>query len=454
MPFGNPEHTGVVRNALARYHGAIQAVARHLEAEQRASASWRLPLTLPEPDAVLSRFTDVSDLALTTIDDDLFLLDLMRSPGTRTTKALASLTMVARAVHHIRRTGEKILFITPTSGNKGNALRDAVARAYATGLTCPDELRVLMVAPASSVRKVRGGPLSTESALRAANPVALVDVDEPSAVKELAKEVWEQNAEELLVSRGWRCCYTLDLDNYRVADSVRAFVEAELMPVTADSPPRWHAHAVSSAYGLLGYHLGHQALTTGLCPELPAPARHPGFFLVQQLATADMVVSALGRPVPAYTFDPVASVWRQSADPAFPAVTDDPAEELDPTFYTRNPVTSRDIDPLIARHGGGGVVVSRRECLERFDRVRELVAAAGITIGADPATIREWSLIKVLTGVLIARERGLLPPGTQIVAHGSGYYTDELIPGLPLEHAEPVRTAQELAKLLVAAASV
>ncbi|NEE51635.1 hypothetical protein G3M55_44405, partial [Streptomyces sp. SID8455] len=87
-----------------------------------------------------------------------------------TTKTFASLHIVARAVQHIRQTGEPLLLTTPTSGNKGTALRDAVARAYAAGLATPEELRVLTVAPAHSRSKLRDGPLSADPALRAANP--------------------------------------------------------------------------------------------------------------------------------------------------------------------------------------------------------------------------------------------------------------------------------------------
>ncbi|MGA4844131.1 DUF6002 family protein [Streptomyces sp. G45] len=454
MSDAHPEHLGTVRNALTHYHAGVLAAARRLTELRDPAAPPPVPLAPPEPDAAYTRFTDVTDLVLSRLDEELYLLDLMRSPGTRTTKAFASLTMVARAVAHIRRTGERVIFLTPTSGNKGSALRDAVARAYATGFATPDELRVVMVAPAASTAKLRGGPLSDDPALRAANPLALADVDTPAGVKDLAKDVVDHYADDALAGTGFRCWYTLDLDNYRVADSVRAYAEAELLPLTEDSAPRWHAHAVSSAYGLLGYHLGHRILTDGHYPDLPAPARHPGFFLVQQLATPDMVVSALGRAVPHYTRDGETGPWRQSGDDAaFPAVTDDPAEVIDPTFYTKNPVTSREMDPLIHQHGGGGIVVSRRECLDRFDRVRDLAARAGLTIVEDPARIREWSLVKALTGILVGRERGLIPPGTDVVLHASGYYTDDTIPPLPVEHTEPVRTAPELAKLLTAAAS-
>src|SRR5207249_3727973 len=54
----------------------------------------------------------------------LIRLDLARNPGTQTTKTFASLLIVARAVTHIRRTGESVMIVTPTSANKGVALRD------------------------------------------------------------------------------------------------------------------------------------------------------------------------------------------------------------------------------------------------------------------------------------------------------------------------------------------
>jgi hypothetical protein len=203
---------------------------------------------------------------------------------------------------------------------------------------------------------------------------------------------------------------------------------------------------------LLGYHLGHTVLAERRYPDLPAPASHPGFLLVQQLATPDMVVSLLGRGTPAFVRGPADGLWRQPDDPAFPAVTDDPEEVIDPTFYTKAPPTCTEINVLVGKHGGGGIVVSRRECLDRFAAVRALAANAGVDIDADPGLIREWSLVKVLTGVLLARERGLVPPGTQIVAHGSGHYTDAMVPPLAPAHTTPVTSAQDLAAVLASAA--
>lgn len=439
----------VVRNVLDRYFQLIRAAARKAEAARTAPGL--IPLEMDAKPAAFTRFTEVTDVGLTQIRPQLYLLDLMRNPGARTTKTVASLLMIARAAAHIRRTGERVLLVTPTSGNKGTALRDAVARAYETGLATPDELRIVMLAPEASRSKLRDCPLTGEQSLRTANPVVVADVERPGDVKELSREVVERSAAEILETTGFRIWYTLDLDNYRIADAVRAFVEAELLPVTERSAPRLHAHAVSSAFGLLGYHLGHQLLGDG-ATGLPEPALHPGFFLVQQLATADMVTSLLGTKAPQYTYDEAAGLWRQSTTPEFPAVTDHPREVIDATFYTKEPPTRTQVNEIVARHGGGGVVVSRRECLEKFGEVRSLAADAGISIAADPSLIREWSLVKAITGVLVARERSLIAADTDVVVHASGYYSDELLAPLRDEHLTRAATVDDLAKVVLAAA--
>lgn len=447
---GRATSTGqVVHNALDRYFEEIRTAARKVGAERATEPE--IPLELTEKHPSFAAFTEVTDIGLTQVESRTHILDLMRNPGARTTKTMASLLMIARAAAHIRRTGERVLLFTPTSGNKGTALRDAVARAHATGLASPDELRIVMLAPDASRSKLRDCALAGDQALRTANPVVLARVKQPADVKLLSSEVVERHAAEILDTTGFRIWYTLDLDNYRIADATRAFAEAELLPITADSAPRVHVHSVSSAFGLLGYHLGHRLLAEGLTGGT-APARHPGFYLVQQLATADMVTSLLGMKVPDYEHDEAAGVWRQHAAPEFPAVTDDPQEVIDATFYTKEPPTRAQINQIVADHGGGGIVVSRRECLERFDQVRALAANAGIAITADPALIREWSLVKALTGVLVSRERGLLAPDTEVVVHGSGYYSDELLPALREEHLTRADTVDDLARAVLAAA--
>ncbi|GAB3795733.1 DUF6002 family protein [Micromonospora zhanjiangensis] len=259
--------TAVIEDALQRYRAGLGAAAT-LVAAQRPEPP-PVPFELPDPSPEFTRFGSVAQLGLTTIAERTHLLDLTRNPGTRTTKTLASLFMVARAVSHIRRTGHRLLLLTPTSGNKGTALRDAVARAYASGLATPDELRIVVIAPEASRAKLRGGPLSDDPDTDAANPVGLATVDRPADVKELAAGAAASSTGRLAAETGFHLWYTLDLDNYRIADASRAFVEAELMPITTDSPPRLHAHAVSSAYGLLGYHLGHRVLAETTDTGLP-----------------------------------------------------------------------------------------------------------------------------------------------------------------------------------------
>ncbi|MCB5908847.1 DUF6002 family protein [Streptomyces pinistramenti] len=89
--------------------------------------------------------------------------------------------------------------------------------------------------------------------------------------------------------------------------------------------------------------------------------------------------------------------------------------------------------------------------MDHFDAARSLAASVGITIAADPRAIREWALVKALTGVFIARERGLLPMATDVVVHASGHYADELLAPLREEHIVRADTAGALAKAVLAA---
>ncbi len=438
---------------LSRYHPVIEAAARQVARQREDTGPGGIPFRVAEPSG-LDDFYAASAISVHDLSPlggrRLTALNLMRNPGTRTTKTFASLSMVARAVQHTAATGEPIMIVTPSSGNKGTALRDAVARAYATGLADPDTLRVLTVTPWDSLHKLRDGPLSDSPELRRANPAVVAKVGVPAAVKELARAV----ADDYLASRRptdrWRPWYTLDLDNYRIADVVRACVLAESGISQIGSPAPWHVHAVSSAYGLLGYSLGHRLLQTEAAGLLPPLGPHPGFFLVQHLATADMVLSLTGAELPSYRVDAEGSL-RQDADPRFPQLTDSLHDCIDSTFYTKQPVTSASINPLIARHGGGGVVVSRRECLERYRQVCELAEPLDAQLPQDPERLREWSLVMALTGLLIAEERQLLPPQVDLVVHASGCYTDETLPAMPAGAVEFADSVEEVRAVLRAA---
>ncbi|BCJ28482.1 DUF6002 family protein [Actinocatenispora sera] len=375
----------------------------------------------------------------------LQLLDLTRAPGTRTTKTLASLLIVARAVEFIRQTGEPVLIFTPTSANKGTALRDAVQRAIRCGLVTPDQLRVAIVAPASCLPKLRGGLSTGDVALDPRrHPIFLYDGESPEGVKALAREFADRYAGKI----GAHLWFSLELRNYLVADAARAFFEHDVAP-TVGAAPRWHAHAVSSAFGLLGYNLGRDVLEERGMAEA---AQRPGFLLVQHLDTPDMVLSlrrgGFDRSLlPTYRYG--GGLYRQEADPHFPAATFDPDEVLDPTFYSHAPATSPAMNELIARYGGDGVVVSLYECLQRYPQIRELLAATDRPVPADPRRLREFSLVMALTGVLNAVQRRLVPDGTDLVVHASGSYTVDDYPPLAAADTVPVRSVADIAKVLL-----
>lgn len=356
------------------------------------------------------------------------LLDLTGNPGTHTTKTFASLVIVARAVEHLRRTGQPVIIFSPTSANKGTALRDAVLGAYDAGLATPEQLRIVVLAPATSQPKLRSSRLSQDPALRALNPLLLYEGPQPEDVKALGRTFVDQAAAGLTAGTGANLWFSLELANYLVADTARAFFEQAADPPAAGGPPRLHAHAVSSAFGLLGYHQGRAVLEAA---GEARPATRPASLLVQHLGTPDMVLNlrtgSFDRSgVPSYKPDQT-GLLRQSDDPRFPAATLDVDEVLDPTFYTRRPATSPAMNAIIGEFGGDGIVVSLHECLERYPHLRQALATVAGPVPprplpADPRELREWSLVMAWTGALNAIDRGLIAPGTEIVIHGTGWY--------------------------------
>jgi hypothetical protein len=123
---------------------------------------------------------------------------------------------------------------------------------------------------------------------------------------------------------------------------------------------------------------------------------------------------------------------------------------LDPTFYTHRPVTSPSMNELIARHGGNGIVVSLQECIERYPRVAEFLSTTDRPLPADLRTLREWSIVMAMTGVLNALDRGLLDRDRDVVVHGTGMYHAADYP--PVEAADmiAVQTPEDIARVLLA----
>ncbi|WP_330328295.1 DUF6002 family protein [Streptomyces sp. NBC_00536] len=428
-----PEDIGLA-NAAEHYYPQLSATLNLLlSRSDKASSEFNPGTLLPELTPRVRDFFSVSGLAFSRLGEykgkHLSLLNLAQNPGTRTTKTLASLVTVARAVRFIQDTGERVMILTPSSANKATAMRDAVLRAVEAGLVTPEQLSVSAVVPRSSTPKLWASRLNDDPELQARNPVAVFPGAEPSDVKALARHVVDHYAAPLKDATGVNLWYTLDLDNYMAADVMRAFAEAELFPATTS---RLHVHAVSSAYGLLGHARGHELLDESRRKELP----EPHYLLVQHLGTPDMVLSLYRGGtdrdlLPTYHHDDRLGLFVQHEDPRFPSTTLDPDEVLDTTFYTRKPPTSARMNELIRTQGGGGIVVSLHECLTRYAQSRALLRQGGVTVPADPRALREWSLVMAVTGLLNAIDRGLVAED-DVLVHGSGCYgVDDFTPLAP-----------------------
>ncbi|GAA2975261.1 DUF6002 family protein [Streptomyces enissocaesilis] len=440
----------VLDNALVQYYEEIRAALRDLLGDEaRGGTDGFTPgVELPELTPAMHEYLAVSGLALAEMPSyqgrRLALLDLTRNPATMTTKTFASLVIVARAIRYIQDTGERVTIVTPSSANKAIAMRDAVLRAVRTGLVTADQLNVIVVVPEGSVAKLRTSDLFTDPELRARNPIAVYSGEQPGTVKTIALGLVDQFRDVIGKECETNLWYTLRLENYLAADVVRALAETELFPA-APGDPRLHVHAVSSAYGLLGHAYGRS--------RLPADVRSrtvpPHYFLVQHLGAPDMVLSLYNDDstdtcnLPAYAFDDATGLYRQETDPRYPTETWDPRETLDPTFYTRNPPTSPRMNELIRTQGGGGIVVSLAECLNRYGQVRALLREADVHLPASPTALREWSLAMAMTGILNAIDRGLVPEN-DILVHGSGSYSATDYGHLTVRDLHPVANSEDL----------
>ncbi|WP_404954554.1 DUF6002 family protein [Streptomyces sp. 147326] len=449
----------VIENVLSRFHGRIAASVEDLLAVMSSwpvdhfQPAWELPERTPALDSLFAPAT----LAASSLGEykgrQLLFLDLTGNPRTRTTKTFGSLAIVARALRHIDTTGERVMLVTPSSANKAVALRDAVLRAYEAGLASPDSLRVAVVVPDSSLQKIWDSPLSGDPGLAEPNPIALYDGPRSEDVKDITTAAVTQVADEVLQDTGFRIWYSLDPRNYMLADVVRAFFEEEALP--PGDRTRWHAHAVSSGYGFLGHDLGARSLLR----ENPQRRGDTRYLLVQHLATPDLILghraAADAYQVPEYAPEPQTGLYRQvgAGHPNFPAVCYSPTEQVEATFYTRQPATTPLIRDLMTRHGGDGLVVSLPECLARYQEARRLLAAGGMTrLPLDPRRLREWAMVMATVGALTAIDRGLVPEDAEVLVHGSGAYSEGEYETPDPRQLHSVSTADDVALLLGKAA--
>jgi hypothetical protein len=434
---------------------------------QLSAATWPAPVrddparfsvggALPDLTPAVRRYFEAAEVSWHEVgryrDHLLMLLNLARNPGTNTTKTFASLLIVARAAEFVRQYGEPVVIFSPTSANKGTALRDALARALSCGLVEPEQLSVVVLAPAANAGKLRPDALSADSRLAELNPLLTYDDPVAETVKVLGRRFVDDYAETLHQQHGRHLWYSLDLDNYLIADVGRALFEHAVAPVDKANRHRTHAHAVSSAFGLLGYHLGRDLLERSGQSD---PMRRPHSLLVQHLGTPDMVLHLQHGDfdrsrVPQYRPDPATGEHQQQSDPHFPFRTSHPGEVLDPTFYTRRPATANRMTNIIKRYGGDGIVVSGLECRQRYAQLAPLLTDAGFHVPDDPGAVREWSLMMAFTGVLNGIDRGLVEPAHDVVVHGSGWYTDEDMRPLTGREVTPVSSADDIFKYVSA----
>lgn len=426
-------HTFITNDSaslIERYYRLLSAFAKHLswEAGKQFEPSMDLPILDEKMAAFLAPATASYDYLSTYNSLPLYMLDLRQNPHTHTTKTFASLVIVARAIAHIQKTDESIIIVSPSSGNKAIALRDAVERALAVGLVEADQLRIITLTPEQTRAKLRRSALTDDPMLAALNPVFVLNTTTPEAVKVVGRDFLQ--ALETSLPKRVRVWYSLRLENYLVADVLRAFYDYEFGNASQIHHRTAHVHAVSSAYGLLGYNRGIEFLN-----HLGIETSSPAFLLVQHLSTCDMVLHWLFRSfsrenLPAYHFNEDTGIFSQASSQYFPAHTWSPEEILEHTFYTHEPPTAVEMSHLIDTKGGGGIVVSLFECLNRYAQCRLLLGKARINVPADPRSLREWSLIMALTGALNAIDRGILDPNIDaLTIHASGLSSaDDYLP--------------------------
>lgn len=435
--------------AISEYYSLVQKALSEL-CVPAASMSFDPGPNLPPLDATMREFFAPASIRMTELGSSyrgvrLALMDLTLNPETQTTKTVASLLMVARAVAYIRDTGKPITIVTPSSANKAVALRNAVCRAISLRIVPADSLNIVTIVPKQSIHKLRESELITDPWLRRANPICVLESDDAEAVKAVASSA-ATSLQSQFTAAGRQLWYTLRLENYLAADVVRAAVENDLQPQRTGD--RLHAHSVSSAYGLLGHDYGRRLLglnSAGLVPQ---------YLLVQHLGTPDMVVSlnshlGLHDAEPNYSLSDESGCYMQDTNPSYPAVTFDPEECLEPTFYSRSPVTSSAMNAIIAKQGGAGIIVSSAECIERYGQARQLLATADVSLPSNPLEVLEWSLPMAITGVLNAIDRGLTKT-SDVVIHGSGIYTRGDYEPLSSRDYHRVRTAAEVESILAA----
>ena len=133
-------------------------------------------------------------------DYSIELLNLMSDPSTNTTKTFPTLLTVAKLIHHIEKTGETVIILTPSSGNKATAFRAAVEKAIEKKLVAAEKLRTITLIPRESVSKFRASKLYNDKKLNKLNPVFIYSGDESDDVKKIAFSLYNPLIERSYIS--------------------------------------------------------------------------------------------------------------------------------------------------------------------------------------------------------------------------------------------------------------
>lgn len=437
-------------SVIVRYYDQLKTLFSKVENERinKNSKIFEPAFKLPELNEDFIQFYEVAQISLEEMGKyqgkKIQLLNLIKNPNTQTTKTLASLLMVARAINHINESGKGILIFTPSSGNKATALRDAVERAIKYKLVDKTMLRIITLTPSNAIYKLRETELTTDPTLALLNPVFSYKGTVSQDVKAIGKEFIEKYGNKIANEHNLDIWYSLDILNYKVADAIRAFYDYEFSFKKNKKDRRLHAHSVSSAYGLLGFNYGQEFMEE--CGIIDVDK--PGYLLIQHASTSDMVLNLLNNSfsqlnVPNYDKNDQ-GLYMQTSNKHFPFYTWDPQENLEPTFYTKEPPTSEEMNLLIKNNGGNGIVVSLYECMQKYSEIKKILLKANISIPSDPRKIFEWSLIMALTGVMNAVDRKLIDEFDEIIIHASGIYVEGDYQQLSKEKIFEISTADEI----------
>jgi hypothetical protein len=312
---------------------------------------------------------------------------------------------------------------------------------------------VVTVVPANSLPKLWASELDADPDLRRMNPMAVYSGADREYVKKMTTAAVDELTTVGSTAGAFRVWYTLNPNNYRLADLVRALFEYDFFPPRTE---RWHAHAVSSAYGFLGHDLGRRlSAEAGVVHEVPQK-----YLLVQHLETPDLVSAVTGADIESVAqkiYEPGANgrlVRPLDADPRLPESCYSVDERLERTFYTRRPPTTDAVRDLLTRRGGDAMVVSLAECFDRYPFVRTLLQGGGFDrLPQDPRWLREWAMVMAMVGCLNAIDRGLIPAGVDVVVHGSGAYSEGEFEQIDRGKLIDVNSSDDVGRVIVGAVS-